>query len=135
MLGRHTSFLQLRRVSEVRLVKHSVHEGISFIDVPLKSRNFKPSRFPKFSGKLSIFEHPQRSRHSSEFKLQMVLGRHTRFLQFLRVNEVRPIKSSIEEGNSTIAVSLKLSSFRSSIIHRFFGKFLNLEHVERFRAP
>ena len=58
------------------LVTPIVDDGSSFIAVPLKSSFLKPLRFPRFSGKLSQFEHPETSRHSSNFKLQMVLGRH-----------------------------------------------------------
>ena len=64
----------------------------------------------------------------------MVLGRCTRFMQYLRVNAVRLIKHPIDEGISSIAVLLKSSIRRPSIIHGFSGKFLNLEHVERSRA-
>ncbi|KAK4580877.1 hypothetical protein RGQ29_024503 [Quercus rubra] len=135
VLRRHTRFLQLLRVNEVRPIKPPIDEGSSIIAVKSKLSIFRPLTFPRFSGKFSKFELPERSRHSSDFKQQMVLERHTRFLQLLRVNEVRPIKPPIDEGNSSIAVSLKSSLPRRSIIHGFSGKFLNLEHVERSRAP
>ena len=112
-----------------------MEEGTSFMAVQHKLSSSKPSIFPMFSGKLSNFKHPKRSRDLSNFKLQMVLGRCTRFMQYLRVNAVRLIKHPIDEGISYIAVLLKSSIRRPSIIHGFSGNFLNLEHVERLRAP
>ena len=112
VFGRHTRFLQSLRVNDVRLVKCLIDKGNSFIHVSLKLRTFKPSMFPKFFGKFSTFKHPKRSRHSSNFKLQMELGRHMRFLQSISLNEIRPIKRPINEGNSFIAVPFKLSTFR-----------------------
>ena len=58
-----------------------------------------------------------RSRELSDFRLQMVLGKRTRFMQNLRVNVVRLVKHPIDEGISSIAVLLKSSILRSSIIH------------------
>ena len=68
-----------------------------------------------FFGKLSNFKHPKRSRELSNLKLQMVLGRHTRFMQYLRINEVRLVKCLIDEGSSSIAILLKSSIIRPSI--------------------
>ena len=65
----------------------------------------------------------------------MVLGRHIRFMQNLRVNAVSLVKHPIDEGISFIVVLLKSSFPRPLIIHGFSGKFLNLEHVEGLRAP
>ena len=84
MLGRHTRFLQPYIFNEVRLGKYSIDEGNSFIAVPLKSSLFKPLTFLRFSGKLSKFEHQERFRDSSDFKLQKVLGRQISFTQFVR---------------------------------------------------
>ena len=133
MLGRHTRFLQPCVYNEVRLGKRSIDEGNSFIAVPIKFSLFKPLTFPRFSGKLSKFEHPERSRDSSDFKLQMMLGRHARFLQPCISNEVRLGKRSIDEGNSFIAVSLKCSLFKPLTFPRFSGKLSKFEHPERSR--
>ena len=100
VLGRRTRFLQSLIFNEVRLVKRPIDEGNSFTAVPLKFSHSKPLTFPRFSGKLSKFEHLERSRILSDFKLQMVLGRHTRFLQSLIYNVVRLVKRPIDEGNS-----------------------------------
>ena len=54
----------------------------------------------------------------------MLLGRLTRFSQYLRVNEVRPVKRSIDEGSSSISALLKSSISRPLITPRFSGKFL-----------
>ena len=133
VLGRHTRFLQFLIFNEVRLVKHPIDEGNSFIAVPLKSSLFKPLKFPRFLGKLSKFEHLERFRDSSDFKLQMVLGRHTRFLQSLIFNKVRLVKHSIDEGNSFIDVPLKYSIFKPLKFPRFLGKLSKFEHPERSR--
>ena len=106
-LGRHSRFLQSSRIKKVMVVKPSIDDDSSLIVVPLKKSILRPLKFPKFSGKLSQFEHPERSRHSSNFKEQMVLGRHTRFLQSLRVKNVRTVKPSINDGGSFILVPLK----------------------------
>ena len=112
-----------------------MEEGTSFMAVQHKLSNSKPSIFPMFSSKLSNFKHPKRSRELSNFKLQMVLGRCIRFMQYLRVNAVRLVKHPIDEGISSIAVLLKSRIHRPLIIHGFSGKFLNHEHVEKSRAP
>ena len=104
-----------------------MEEGTSFMAVQHKLITSKPFIFPMFSGKLSNFKHPKRSRELSNLKLQMVLGR--------LVNEVSLVKCLIDEGSSSRTVLLKSSIFRPSIIHGFSGNFLNLEHVERLRAP
>ena len=104
---RHPRFLQSLRVSKVKAVKPSIDDGSSFIVVPVKLSFMRPLRFPRFSSKLSKFEHLEISIHCSNFKLQMALGRHTRFLQTLRVNKARAIKHSIDDGNTFIVVPLK----------------------------
>ena len=101
-----------------------MEEGTSVMAVQHKFNSSKPFTFPMFSGKLWNFKHPKRSRDLSNFKLQMVLGRLTRFSQYLRVNEVRSIKRSIDEGSSSISTLLKSSISRPLIIRRLFGKFL-----------
>ena len=101
-----------------------MEEGTSLIAVQHKLSNSKPFTFPIFFGKLKNFKHPKRSRDLSNFKLQMVLGRLTRFSQYLRVNEVRSVKRSIDEGSSSISALLKSSISRPLIILRFSGKFL-----------
>ena len=111
-----------------------MEEGTSFMVVQHKVSTSKTSIFPMFSGKFSNFKHPKRSRELSNLKLQIVLERRTRFVQYLKVNRVRLVKFSIDEGNPSIAVLLKSSCSRLLIIHGFSGKFLNLEHVERSRA-
>ena len=133
VLGRQTRSLQSCIFNEVRLGKRSIEEGNSFIAVPLKSSFFKPLTFPRFSGKLSKFEHPEKSRDSSDFKLQIMLGRQTRFLQSLIFNEVRLVKHSIDEGNSFIAVPLKYSPFKPLTFPRFSSKLPIFEHPERSR--
>ena len=106
-LGRHSRFLQSSRIKKLRVVKPSIDDGSSLIVVPLKKSILRPLKFLKFSGKLSQFEHPKRSKYSSNFKEQMVLGRHTRFLQSSRVRNVRTVKPSINDGSSFILVPLK----------------------------
>ena len=101
-----------------------MEEGTSSMAVQHKLSNSKPFIFPMFFGKLRNFKHPKRSRGLSNFKLQMVLGRLTRFSQYLRVNKVRSVKRSIDEGNSSIFALLKSSISRPLIIHRFSSKFL-----------
>ena len=117
----------------MRFLRRTLEEGTSFMAVQYKLSTTKPSIFPMFSGKLSNLKHPKRSRELSNFKLQMVLGRHTRFMQCLKVNRVRLVKCSIDEGNPSIAVLLKSSFHRPLIIHGFSSKFLNLKHLERLR--
>ena len=75
-------------INKVSLVIHSIDEGNLFIFVPLKSSLTRPLTSPRFSGKLSNFEHLERSRYLSNFKLLMALGRHIGFLQSLRVNKL-----------------------------------------------
>ena len=53
----------------------------------------------------------------------MVLGKHTRFLQLLRVNEVRPIKPPIDEGSSLIAVKSKLRECLVCVFKQLFSVF------------
>ena len=115
VLGRHTRFLHRLRPNEVSLVKCLIDEGNSFIAVSLKSSLFNPSTFPRFSGKFSKLELPERSRHSIEFKQQMALDKHTRFWQLRRVNEVRPIKPPIDEGSFIIVVKSKLRLCKHSM--------------------
>ena len=119
----------------MRFLRRTMEEGTSFMAIQHKLSTSKPSIFPMFSGKLSNFKHPKRSRELSNFKLQMVLGRHTRFTQYLKVNRVRLVKCSIDEGNPSIAILLKSSFSRPLIFHGFSGKFLNLKHLEWLRAP
>ena len=133
MLGRYTSFSQIARVNKVRFIKPSIDEGNSSI-VPLKSSFFRPSTFPRFFGKYSNVEHQERSIDSSNFKLQMVLGRRHRFLQWLRVNEVMPIKPSTDEGSFIIAVLSKKSFCKHSMFPTNCGSFLRLEQPERLRV-
>ena len=121
-LGRRKRFLQSFRVNTVRLVKHSIDENSSFIAIPLKSSFSRPLTFPRFLGKLSNFEHPERSRELPNFKLQMALGRQTRFLQLFRVNLVRLVKRSIDEGDS-----------RPLTFPRFSGNFSIFVHQARSR--
>ena len=101
-----------------------MEEGTSFMAVQHKFSSSKPFTFPMFFGKLPNFKHPKRSVELSNFKPQMVLGRHTRFLQYLSVNEVSLVKRSIDEGSSSISALLKSSTSRHLTIHRFSGKFL-----------
>ena len=112
-----------------------MEEGNSIMDVQHKLSTSKSFIFPMFFGKFLNFKHPKKSRDLSDFKLQMVLGRRTRFMQNLRVNAIRLVKRPIDEGISSIIVLLKSSINRPSIIHGISGKFLNLEHVERSRVP
>ena len=111
-----------------------MEEGTSFMAVQHKLSSSKPSIFPMFFGKLSTFKHPKRSRELSNFKLQMVLGRHTRFLQYLRINKVRVVKPSIDEGSTFIAVPLKSSFLRPLRFPMFSGKLSKFEHPKRFRV-
>ena len=101
-----------------------MEEGTSFMAVQHKFSSSKPFTFPIFFGKLPNFKHPKRSIELSNFKLQMVLGRRTRFMQYLSANEVRLVKCSIDEGSSSISALLKSSTSRPLTIHRFSGKFL-----------
>ena len=110
VLGSHTRFLQSLSVYKVRAVKHSTDYGNSFKVVLLKKRFLRPFRFPWFSSKLSHFEHPERSRHSSYFKLQMAQGRNSRFFQSSRIKKVTVVKPSIDDGSSLIVVPLKKTS-------------------------
>ena len=100
-----------------------MEEGTSSMAIQHKLSNSKPFIFPMFFGKLRNFKHPKRSRDLSNFKLQMVLGRLTRFSQYLRVNEVRLVKRSIDEGSFFISALLKSSISGPLIVLRFFGKF------------
>ena len=101
-----------------------MEEGTSFMAVQHKLSNSKLFTFLMFFGKLWTFKHPKWSRDLSNFKLQMVLGRRTRFMQYLSANEVRLVKCSIDEGSSSISALLKSSTSRPLTIHRFSGKFL-----------
>ena len=134
MIGRYTSFSQSARVNKVRFTKPSIDKGNSSIAVPLKSSVFRPSTFPRFFGKYSNVEHQERSRDSSDFKLQMVLGRRQRFLQLLRVNEVRPIKPPTDEGSFIIAMLSKKSFYKHFMFPTNCGSFLRLEQPERLRV-
>ena len=100
VLGRHTRFLQLHVFNEVRLVKRSIDEDNSFIAVPLKSSIFKPLTFPRFSDKLSKFEQLERSRDSSDFKLQMVLGRQISFPQYIRSSQTSFLRNPMDGWSS-----------------------------------
>ena len=68
-------------------------------------------------GKDFSFEQPKRRSFSSDLKLCMLLGRHSRSSQKLRSNKVRADKHSINEGGTfLIAVPSKPSSDRLFII-------------------
>ena len=70
-----------------------------------------------------------------DFKLSMLLGRHSRFLQPYRIKKARTVKHSIDEGSTfSIAVSVKLRLDRLLIIPVNFGNKLNLEQNERSRT-
>ena len=133
VLGRHTRFWQSSRVNELRVVKPSIDEGNSFIAVSLKSRSLRPLRFPRFSGKLSKFEHPQRLRCWSEFKLQMLLGRHIRFEQEFRLRRTSFLRSPTDGWSSRKFwqyESVNFSRFRTpvksgDIIRPDFDKSMN----------
>ena len=133
VLGRHARFKQNLKVSAVRLVKHPIDEGISSIVVLLKSSIPRPSIIHGFSSKFLNLGHVERSRAPWNLKPQVVLGRHTRFLQPHISNEVRPVKRSIDEGNSFIAVPLKSSLFKPLTFPQFLGKLSKLKHLERSR--
>ena len=133
VLGRHRRFLQSLSLYKVRAVRPSVDDCSSFYVVLLTATFLRPFRFPRFSGKLSQFEHPERSRHSSWFKLQMVLGRHLRFLQSSKIRKVRVVKPSIDDGSSLIVVPLKKSILRPLKFPKFNGKLSQFEHPRRSR--
>ena len=133
VLGRHTRFLQSLIVNKVSAVKPSIDDGSSFKVVPLKESFLRPFRFPRFPGKLSQFGHPKGSRHSIYFKLQMVLGRHSRFLQSSRIKKVRVVKPSIDDGSSLIVIPLKKSILRPLKFPKFSGELSQFEHLERSR--
>ena len=122
VLGTHTRFLQSLRVNKVRPVRPSIDDGSSFIVIPLKESLLRPFKFPRFSGNLTQFEHRERSRHSSYFKLQMALGRHSRFLQSSRIKKVSVVKPSIDDGSSLIVILLKKSILRPLKFPKFSGK-------------
>ena len=54
--------------------------------------------------------------------------RHTRFLQSLRVNKVKAVKPSIDDGNSFKVVPLKECLLRSFRFPWSFGKLSHFEH-------
>ena len=63
------------------------------------------------------FEQSESLSVSRDFKLSMLLGRHSRVLQPLRLKEARAVKHSIDEGSTfSIAVQLKSSFDRLFII-------------------
>ena len=124
VFGRNTKFLQSIRSNDQRIIRNSIDEGSSFIVVSHRVSFFKLTIFPKSSGNLSNFEHPKRSRLLSNVKLQMVLGRHTRFLQPCNIKIFRPVKHSIDEGNSIIAMHPKRSFCKRFMFPTNFGIFL-----------
>ena len=72
---------------------------------------------------------------SRDLKLSMLLGKHLKFLQFVRSNKVRAVKHLIDEGDSfLIAVSPKLSSNRLFIIPVNFRIEPILEQPKRSRT-
>ena len=81
---------------EVRLGKRSIEEGNSFIAIPFKSSLFKPLTFPRFSGKFSKLKHLERSRDSSNFQLQMVLGRQISFPQYIRSSQTSFLRNPMD---------------------------------------
>jgi len=133
VLGRHTNFLQLVSSNELRVVKLPMEVGNTSIAVPFKEISLKPSRFPKFSSKLTKFEHPERQILNSDFKIQMEFGRNIKFLQSVRSNEIRPIKNSTDKGISFIAVPPKMSLLRLTIFPKSSGNLSNFEHPKRSR--
>ena len=96
VLKRQTRSLQLCIFNEVRLGKRSIEEGNSFIAIPFKSSLFKPLTFPRFLGKLSKLKHLERSRDSSDFKLQMVLGRQISFPQYIRSSQTSFLRNPMD---------------------------------------
>ena len=94
-----TTFPKLRHPKSF---KARTEEGISLMAVPLKSSSFKHFIFQRLSGRLARREHSERMSISSDLKLIMLLGRHSRFLQPSRFSEVRAVKHSIDEGNFLI---------------------------------
>ena len=85
--------------------KRTNEEGNSIIAVSLTSSSSRPLIFPKFSGSSLSFEHPDKVRIFKDIKQQQTFGRLERFLQPLRSNLIRPVKCSIDNGRSFIAVS------------------------------
>ena len=83
--------------------------------VLLKSRS-KHFIFQRCPGRWVSFEHPITTSFSSDIKLSMLRGRHVRYWQSLRLNKVRAVKHSIDEGSFSIAVLSKWSSDRLLII-------------------
>ena len=72
---------------------------------------------------------------SRDFKLSILLGRHSRFVQTLRSKKARAVKHLIDEGSTfSIAVPLKSSFDRLFIIPVNFGNELNLKQRERSRT-
>ena len=127
VLGRITNFLQFVRSNELRLIRNSIDESSSFIAIPHKVSVFKLTIFPKPSGNLSNFEHQKRSRLLSNVKLQMVLGRHTRFLQSCKIKIFRLVKHSTNKGNSVIVVHFKRSFCKRFMFPTNFEIFLTFE--------
>ena len=66
-----------------------------------------------------------------DVRLQVVSTRLTRFLQLLRFNSVRPIKSSTDDGIFTIAVLSRRSLAKLDIFPTIFGNFFSLEQPPR----
>ena len=94
-------------VSSSRCFKRPMEEGTFLIAVSLNSNEIRLSAFPRFSGSLSSFEHPQRLTLLTNFKLKMVSGKCTRFLQLYNSNSTRSVKCSIDVGSVVIAIPLK----------------------------
>ena len=100
---------------------------------PLKSSFFKHFIFHTFSGRAESFKHPGRRSFSRELKLSILLGRHSRFWQSPRFNEVSAVKHPIEEGSSSTAVLFKESSDRLFIIPLNSGIFVIFMQSQRLR--
>lgn len=63
-----------------------------------------------------------------------MLGRLISLLQFLKFNRTRPLRRSIDNGSSTMAVPSKCSSNKCSIFPLISGNFFNLKQPERIRT-
>ena len=94
---------------------------------------FKHFIFQRCSGTSLSFEHPITTSFSSDFKLSLLCGRHVRYWQSLRLNKVRAVKHSIDEGSFLIAVLSKWSSDKLLIIPLNSGIFLIFEQPQRLR--
>lgn len=124
----------LQRDITLIFFKGKTEEGSAFIAVPLTSSTSRSSRFPKFSGSSSSFEQPDKMRVFRDVIVQVASVRLERFLQFLRLKKVRPIKCSTDDGNSSIAVSFKYNSVKCDIFPTISGNFFNFEQPDRVRV-